>query len=1714
MAIALLPDICAMPPRETKGEALLKLVLSPLRGPEGKLHMQEITVPAGQSLVESLPAEGEWGHLILHGRVVPPEDYDTLVLHAGDELLVFPTWGYGVEWGVYAIYAAISIAVAVATTALTYVLFPPAKPHIQQGLDEPTFSFSGIQTAIGPGNVVPVIYGRHRVGGQLLSASVDQVMTVRDSAGGIQRVDALASPPTLTMLLALGEGPLSIILTDTIEINGQPIANFPSVQTFVRLGTPTQTPIPEFGETANTFADGREIGPEPGITYTTTQPVQAFVLNIAFEEGLFVLTQKGEKHDNVSTIGYRYRVSPAGTWSAYSYFDVAAARTSIVRFGIRKEDLPLAVYDVNVVWSHAFDVDDVRAKWLGTLESVTEILHNTSAYPNTALLGLRTVATDAMQGALPNITVEVLGRSVRVNTLAAIENWTDNPAWCVMDLMTNQRYGLGYPDSIIDFPAFQAWATYCSQLVAGEARHTLNYVLDREQRAQPLLLEVCGASRVLLLKSEGLWSPRITQNDTPVQLFSWANVTNLTLTYTRDPDRVNVMEGRFNNETQGFESDVVTWPAVANWPSDVRKASLDLRGITKPSRVMRALQFELNRRRFEVLTLEMDCAPDAIVMQVHDVFRLSHPLPGWGTSGRIMPGTTADVLQLDTPVTCEGGKSYHVYIRYQEDSVVVRQVVFPGVGEFHAIQVTPALGAAPEVETSLWAFGESSPVDTAVRLFRVVRMARNPDNSVHISATVHNPTIYDEPEGIPLPVITSLFNPLGPAPPIISLVLTEVTRVEPSGASLRVVNISWDVEPLSSGYAPYGGATIFRRTVLASGLGGSQQAGIGDLGAIQDPLDINVGFVPLVQVRGHVLDFDDYTVTTGSTYVYRVVPISQRGVPNNTGAREGVIHVSGPTTPGFFPGTPSGLRLKGKALGDTIFEGRNIELEWDPPSGTLFNETFFLQDYIVEVWIPGQVALLRRTIVPPKTAGQTMEWTYTLEQNTEDSLAAGYGGAQRHLTILVWGRTNTNRVSLTPASITVFNPPPDMGDMIPVVTALFEAALVSWDQFVEPRDFDHYEVHLDTINPPITIYENVAIAFTGQGSSFRKIAPVGLIPGVTYYIYILPYDTFGPGIPSHVASFVPVAINADSLDTTPPGMPTGLVLTTGTDISQDGTIVPWVQASWNANTESDIARYETHWRIGTSTTPTVFTVAHPTRTIRHPSVPGNVTVHVKLLALDKFANASPFTAEVSITTGADTAPPAAPTGLVATPTVQRTHLLWSPPSDADYDFAEVWASLTNDRATAVRIGTGAFSFLHDNLGVGVTWYYWVRAVDTSGNLSTNYFPLSATAGIAATTGQLDNQYISALSADKITAGTIDVVVRLAVNGIVLDGVNNLITVFDNQNTPVPRVYLGKLGALNTQYGMQLFSDTGQLMWNFTTGATTAGIADAAITTTKIQAATIVASHLRTDTAVITVAAQIANALIQTAHIQDAAITHALIGDAQIIAAKIADANVLRAHIQDLAVNDAKIENLTADKIIAGILQAVYRIGVGDFITLDGPNHLITIRDAANGVRVFLGQVGANYGLQVFNAAAQLMWDFTDGAQTRGIAPNAVSNTIAYQSPAGGSTTSTTDVSLGFVTFPTLVTGDIVLLFLSATMASSDTFTATMSLRADNASGFLVNSSSQSMPRPAEMVTINGMHSVTGGTFTNRQYHVCARVATDSGTIILSDVTLIGLRLQR
>jgi hypothetical protein len=1497
--------------------------------------------------------------VIVNGGVIPPEHYERHHLLEGDEILVIPAWGIPAAAVIPII---VGLALSIATTALSYLLFPPPKAHnIQQSPEEPTYSFEGIRTAVGPGAPVPVIYGRQRVGGQLLSSSVDQVVTILDDGTAPRRIQAAAAPATLSLLLALGEGPVSTIDPLQIQINGQPYSNFVGVIPYTNLGSADQAPLPTFGEAANTFADGREIPEAVSVmTYTTTASVHAFVLNITFDRGLYAFNPRGEKVDNVVRLQYRYRVVGQVDYYAWSEYEVVAARTSVVRFGIRKEGLFFGAYDIQLQVTFVQSV--TNAEWVPTLESVTEIQVNTQSYPNTALLGLRALATDTLQGALPNITVEILGRLVRVGSFGATLTWSDNPAWCVMDFLTNTRYGLGIPDGEIDLAGFQVWATYCDQDIGGERRHTFNYTLDRDVRAQQALLEMMGGSRSILFKSEGLWTPRPTRNELPEQLISWANCTDLKLTYTRDQDRVNVIEARFANEEEDFQQDVLTWPTIEHWPSEVRKASIEVRGVTKPSRVMRAMQFELNRRRFENLSLEMTCALDAIVLQPHDLFRFSHPLPGWGTSGRVMDGSTVSLIRLDVPVTFSGAQSYIVYVRHEDGSTEVKPVAYPGDVSTMTLTLITPLATFPVARNSLWAFGYLlPPVDTATKIFRVVRMQRMSDTTVRIQAMVHNPSIYDEADAVPLPIITDLFNPLGPPPALTSLVLREIVRIQTSGHSLRVVNVSWDVGPLTRGFAPYGGALILRRTVMAAALGGSGTAGGTLAGELRSSTDSNDNFMPLTQVNGHVLDWDDYTVSAGVTYVYRVVPMSQRGVPNNVGALEATIHVAGPTTPGYFPGRVRNLRLRGKQPGETVWEGRDVHLQWEPVADTgLFTSTFFVLDYVVEVWAPGQTYLMRHTSVPTKGPEDTIDYTYTLEQNIEDQTRSGQQGARRDLQFNVWARTNTGLLSDEPASITVVNPPPDMSNIIPECQTMFGGAVISWDQYFEPRDFEHYEIHLDTITPPIAIY--LDLGFTGPGRSIRKIMPQNLTIGITYYVYILPYDTFGPGIPSQINSFVPASLTGEDIDTTPPAVPTGLALATGTTTGTDGTIIPYVEASWNPNIETDMSGYEVHFRLGTFPVPETRFISHPNTSVRLENVPGGITIYAKVLAYDHFQNKSDFTAEVSIGTGVDVVPPGTATGLTATGSIKSIALLWTPPADLDYSHSLVYAATTNNRATAAVVGSGQFSFVHDGLGANDTRFYWVRTVDTSNNLGP-FHPLGETAGVSGTAGQLDTTYIQNLAAEKILAGILQVFVQLSVAGSVyLDGVNSLIYIYDRQPEPKLRAVLGKLGPLGAEFGLQLLNSLGQIVFDARTGMNEHGIEDSAITAGKIRVGAINAGHLTTTSAVITATAQMANAII----------------------------------------GDAQVSTITVNKVINGVMANLWNIGVGNKFFIDGFNSNLYVYDAQfefpdNRIRVLLGRVGSgvqDYGLRIWDASGTLQWDFT-GVRTAGITPgNVTTPTVA------------------------------------------------------------------------------------------------------------------------
>ncbi len=105
-----------------------------------------------------------------------------------------------------------------------------------------------------------------------------------------------------------------------------------------------------------------------------------------------------------------------------------------------------------------------------------------------------------------------------------------------------------------------------------------------------------------------------------------------------------------------------------------------------------------------------------------------------------------------------------------------------------------------------------------------------------------------------------------------------------------------------------------------------------------------------------------------------------------------------------------------------------------------------------------------------------------------------------------------------------------------------------------------------------------------------------------------------------------------------------------------------------------------------------------------------------------------------------TTPPAVPLFLRTTPGVFSIDLEWGFPDGAtDTLYTEIWTATNDNLATANPLGNYAYpQTTHTVMGVevGVTWYYWARLVDRSGNVGA-WYPSGAGVAGAATTVESD-----------------------------------------------------------------------------------------------------------------------------------------------------------------------------------------------------------------------------------------------------------------------------------------------------------------------------------------------------------------------------------------
>jgi hypothetical protein len=208
--------------------------------------------------------------------------------------------------------------------------------------------------------------------------------------------------------------------------------------------------------------------------------------------------------------------------------------------------------------------------------------------------------------------------------------------------------------------------------------------------------------------------------------------------------------------------------------------------------------------------------------------------------------------------------------------------------------------------------------------------------------------------------------------------------------------------------------------------------------------------------------------------------------------------------------------------------------------------------------------------------------------------------------------------------------------------------------------------------------------------------------------------------------------------------PTGLTVTADANIQEDGTARPAFDISFT-NADAFATTFEIQYAYGGGAYRSILTSETAYR-LEDIVVGASYTIRVR--AINRLGARSTFISTTETGAG-DSGAPSAPTGLTATGQFNAIYLQWTNPTDADLDVIEIYEGTSTIQANATLIATTkGDSFTRGALENGVTRYYWLKALDYSGNRS----DFNSATGVSATT-------VIPVSQEDII-GTIEVVTSL------------------------------------------------------------------------------------------------------------------------------------------------------------------------------------------------------------------------------------------------------------------------------------------------------------------------------------------------------------------
>jgi hypothetical protein len=288
---------------------------------------------------------------------------------------------------------------------------------------------------------------------------------------------------------------------------------------------------------------------------------------------------------------------------------------------------------------------------------------------------------------IPKIQAVVEGKKVPVinSNLTITENvYSNNPAFCLLDYLTNTRYGKGIGFGDLDIESFYTASVIADQEVTPYSgasnipQFSLNVVLNTNQKILDNVKFILRGMRGFLPYSEGLYRLVLETTGTSILSLSKDNIIGgVKLTSEKKNSKYNRININYTSPEKNYEIDTVVFPETDAEHQTLRDAdggflqelNLDLNMITNPYQALQFGKVVLNRSRNQ-LSVECTANYEAMDLAVGDIVNLTDDILGMTDKPFRVMGLSINLDYTVKLSLAEHQDSWYVFDEKQEVAIV------------------------------------------------------------------------------------------------------------------------------------------------------------------------------------------------------------------------------------------------------------------------------------------------------------------------------------------------------------------------------------------------------------------------------------------------------------------------------------------------------------------------------------------------------------------------------------------------------------------------------------------------------------------------------------------------------------------------------------------------------------------------------------------------------------------------------------------------------------------------------------------------------------------------------------------------------------------------------------------------------------------------------------------------------------------------------------